>query len=119
TTNGYLLDEETCAQLSERRVSSVQVCLDGPPEVHDRMRPLAGGRGSFWHIIQNLHHAIKRLAVAVRMNVDTENFGHTEELLQILAGEGFAGKLTVYPGQIVGVNDGTSAPSATYQTRCF
>lgn len=119
TTNGYLLDKATSAQLRERRVHSAQVCLDGPPEVHDRMRPLTGGKGSFWRIVQNLHHATDYLSVSVRMNVDTGNFGRAEELLQILAAEGFAGKLTVYPGQLVGVDDGAPAPSATYTHRCF
>jgi uncharacterized protein len=118
-TNGYLLDEETCAQLRDRRVGNAQVTLDGPPEIHDRMRPLAGGRGSFRQIVRNLHHAINYLDIIIRVNVDTENFGCVEQLLKLLAAVGFAGKLTVYPGQIVGVNDGVSAPSATYKTQCF
>jgi uncharacterized protein len=114
TTNGFLLDEKTCSQLRDRRVQNAQVCLDGPPEVHDRMRPLANGKGTFWHIVRNLRHAIHYLAIAIRMNADTGNYHYAEELLRILAGEGLAGKLTVYLGQIVGVNDGVPAPSTTY-----
>ncbi len=45
TTNGYLLTQETCVELKQRRVTSVQVGLDGPADVHDRMRPLANGAG--------------------------------------------------------------------------
>jgi uncharacterized protein len=119
TTNGYLLDERTCRALRDRKVTSLQLCLDGPPEIHDRMRPRANGHGTFWHIIENLHYAIKYMKVRIRMNVDTANFEHAEELLQILTAEGFAGKVFVYPGQIVGVNDGSAAPSETYRTRCF
>jgi uncharacterized protein len=119
TTNGYLLDEESCAQLRDRRVNSVQVGLDGPPEVHDRMRPLVGGKGTFWRIVANLHHAVDYFPIAVRVNVDSENVSRVEELLQILEQEGLAGKLGVYPGQLVGVDDGVPAPSATYQPRCF
>jgi uncharacterized protein len=119
TTNGYLLDEQTCAELRDRRVSHVQVCLDGPPEVHDRMRPLANGKGTFWRIVENLRHAVDYLSISVRMNVDTQNFGQAEELLQILDAEGLAGKLTVNAGQIVGVDDGVSSPSSTYQAPCF
>ena len=37
----------------------------------------------------------------------------------MLAAEGFAGRLSVYPGQIVGINDGAAAPSASYGARCF
>jgi uncharacterized protein len=119
TTNGYLLDEATCEQLRDRRVGAAQICLDGPPEIHDRMRPLANGGSTFWRIVRNLQHAVDYLSVSVRMNVDTQNFPHTEELLQILEAEGLSGKLMVYPGQIVGVDDGNSSPSATYQAPCF
>jgi uncharacterized protein len=104
-TNGYLLDEETCVQLCARRVRSAQVSLDGPPEVHDRMRPLASGKGSFWGILKNIHHAVHYLGITIRVNIDTMNFGCIEELFQLLATEGFAGKLNVYPGQIVGLSD--------------
>jgi len=119
TTNGYLLDEETCEQLRDRRVSWAQVCLDGPPEIHDRMRPLAGGKSSFWGIVKNLHHAVNYFPISIRMNVDMENILHAEELLQILADEGLAGKLSVYPGQIVGIRDGSGSPSSSYGVACF
>src|ERR1700760_3199469 len=92
-TNGYLLDEETCAQLSARRVRSAQVCLDGPPRVHDVMRPLSAGRGTFWQIVDNLHHAVRHLRVSVRVNLDARNVGTAEELLRILADKGFSGML--------------------------
>ncbi len=119
TTNGYLLDEETCEQLRDRRVQHVQVCLDGPPDVHDRMRPLANGKGTFWQIVQNLHHAVEYLRISIRMNVDAGNYPRAEELLRILSAEGLAGKLTVNLGQIVGVDDGNLSPSASYMGACF
>ncbi len=117
TTNGYLLTEETCRELKQRRLGSVQVGLDGPPDIHDKMRPLADGRGSFWRIVENLHHAIDHFMVGVRVNIGTQNFERVEELFMILGKEGFSGKLTVYPGQLVGVHNAT-APSMTYQS-CF
>jgi uncharacterized protein len=119
TTNGYLLDEQTCAQLRDRRVRNAQVCLDGPPEVHDRMRPLQNGGPTFWRIVRNLHHAVDYFPVSVRMNVDTENILRAEELFRILYEEGLSGKLNVYPGQIVGVDDGAASPSVTYRPTCF
>jgi uncharacterized protein len=117
TTNGYLLTEPTCIELKERRVSSVQVGLDGPADVHDRMRPLADGRGSFTKIMENLHHAVENFTISVRVNISAENFDRVEELFVALTAEGFAGKLTVYPGQLVGVHNVT-APSSTYHG-CF
>jgi len=113
-TNGYLLDSEMCRDLRERRVVGVQVGLDGPPDVHDRMRPLAGGRGNFWTIISNLHHALDRFSVSVRVNVDSGNVDRVEELFVILRDEGFSNRLTVYPGQLVGITKNLLAPSATY-----
>jgi uncharacterized protein len=118
-TNGYLLDEQTCAELRDRRLGWAQVCLDGPPEIHDKMRPLAGGKSSFWGIVKNLQHAVNYFPISLRMNVDMENILHTEEMLQILADEGLADKLSVYPGQIVGIKDGSGSPSSTYGTACF
>jgi uncharacterized protein len=119
TTNGYLLDEETCVQLRDRRVSNVQICLDGPPEIHDRMRPLQNGGPTFWRIVQNLHHAPDYFEVAVRMNVDTENILQAEEMFRILYEEGLSGKFGVYAGQIVGVDDGAASPSSSYKPACF
>ncbi|MFI5015218.1 MAG: radical SAM protein [Hyphomicrobiales bacterium] len=117
-TNGYLLDAGTCAELAARRVTSAQVGLDGPPDVHDRMRPLVNGKGSFKVILANLHHAVAHLQVSVRVNIDRGNFGSVEELFRLLAAEGLAGKLGVYPGQIVGVRENPLAPSAGY-CGCF
>jgi uncharacterized protein len=119
TTNGSLLDEETCVALRKRRISRVQVSLDGPPDIHDRMRPTADGRGTFQRILANIHHAVNYFEVVVRINVDACNVSAGPELLQILDDEGFAGKLRVYLGQLVGVDDGAAAPSTTYQGRCL
>jgi uncharacterized protein len=119
TTNGYLLDEQTCADLSDRRIRYAQVSLDGPPEIHDRMRPLAGGKPSFWSIVRNLRHAVNYIPISIRMNVDAENIGHAEELMKILAAEGLSGKLRLYPGLLIGISDDPGAPSASYGSRCL
>ncbi|MEV6690961.1 radical SAM protein [Micromonospora sp. NPDC051196] len=118
-TNGYLLDEATCRELATRRVTSVQVGIDGPPAVHNQMRPLSNGRGSFHTILTNLRMAVDQLNVTVRVNIDGGNASRVEELFQLLAKEGFGGKLTVYPGQIVGVQQNVRAPSASYRGGCF
>jgi uncharacterized protein len=118
-TNGYMLDEATCAELRDCRVEVAQITLDGPPEVHDRMRPLAGGGPTFERIVANLRHAVDYLSVAVRVNVDTENYTRLEELLQILAANGLTGRLQVYLGQLVAIDDGGGAPSSTYKAPCF
>jgi uncharacterized protein len=83
------------------------------------MRPLVNGDPTFDRIVENLRHAVDYLGVAVRVNIDSHNFERVEELLQILAANGLSGKLQVYLGQLVAVDDGGAAPSATYERRCF
>ncbi len=112
-TNGWLLDDKTCRELAERRVTTCQVTIDGPPDVHDVMRPLVGGKPSFWRIVENLHHAVEHLDVTVRVNVAGVNFPRVEELLAILRDEGLAGKIVVTAGQL------TDTPGAAYEGRCF
>ena len=113
-TNGYYLDAETCAELATRRVRFVQIGLDGPPDVHDRMRPLANGKGSFATVLRNLHHAVGHFSVSVRVNVDKNNIERAEELFSLLSAEGLSGKLSVYPAQLVDVKSNQRAPSASY-----
>jgi len=49
TTNGVLLDKEK-SQFINQHFKNVVLSLDGRPEVHDRMRPDAGGKGSYQRI---------------------------------------------------------------------
>ena len=52
TTNGLLLGEDVRNWLNENRVSLV-LSLDGRKEVHDRMRPDAGGNGTYDRVLEN------------------------------------------------------------------
>jgi uncharacterized protein len=52
-TNGTLLNGERIAFLKHSRVH-VGVSLDGPPEVHDRMRRFSDGRGSYQATVSHL-----------------------------------------------------------------
>jgi uncharacterized protein len=118
-TNGWLLDETTAQDLRDHGVRLAQITLDGPPDVHDRMRPTRGGRGTFARILRNLHTAVDVLDVTIRINVDTQNLGRVEELLAILQSEGLSGRLSVSLGQLVGIDDDPAAPSATYRPTCL
>lgn len=50
TTNGILLNDEVIAFVN-REMANVVLSVDGRKEVNDRMRPLAGGQGSYDRII--------------------------------------------------------------------
>lgn len=47
TTNGYLLSRETFLSLLNAGVSSYQISLDGPAEVHNQTRVRADGKATF------------------------------------------------------------------------
>ena len=118
-TNGSLLDRSTAEALAARNVRSAQITIDGPPDVHDRMRPLAGGGSTFWTIVNNIRAAADVLQIVVRVNIDTANFARVSELMAILADEGLAGQISMYPGQLVAIDDGVASPSASYGSKCF
>jgi uncharacterized protein len=50
TTNGILLDEEILEFLN-REMANVVLSIDGRKDVHDEMRPLRGGQGSYDRIL--------------------------------------------------------------------
>jgi uncharacterized protein len=118
-TNGWLLDGDCARELAERRVSDAQVTLDGPPEVHDRMRPYVGGGSTFWRIVENLKEAVDHIDISVRVNVDESNLWRAEELMAILADEGLAGRLQVYAAKMTFYEDNAAAPVANYHNRCY
>jgi uncharacterized protein len=53
TTNGTLLTEKTIHFLHQYHVQ-IQVSLDGPPHIHDRMRVFPNGSGSYHHILPKI-----------------------------------------------------------------
>ncbi len=59
TTNGVLLDEEVM-EFANAEMSNLVLSIDGRQEVHDRMRPFRGGRGSFGTIQPKLLEAAKK-----------------------------------------------------------
>ncbi|XVV09896.1 radical SAM protein [Actinoplanes sp. CA-131856] len=118
-TNGYLLTAEVARQLRDRAVTSCQITLDGPPEVHDRRRPLAGGRGTFAPILANIVTAADILDVAVRVNLDEDNLADYPRLLRLLAAAGLAGRISVHPGHVLPAAVNPLAPSAGYTAGCL
>ena len=118
-TNGWLLDAATAKELVANKCTVAQVTLDGPPDVHDKMRPYVGGGKTFWGIIEKLHEAIEHIDIAIRVNIDESNLWRSEELLQILADEGFGGRLSVHPAKMTFYEDNEAAPVASYQNRCY
>jgi len=54
TTNGVLLNDEV-QKFVNREMSNVVLSIDGRKEVHDRMRPFRGGKGSYDLVLPKFH----------------------------------------------------------------
>lgn len=73
-TNGYLINKKNMEAIKALNLESLQVTLDGPPEVHDARRPLRGGGPTCETIVEGIKLLGKaNIPVAVRVNVDKEN----------------------------------------------
>lgn len=85
-TNGYLLTKDIAEKLKDLKVSSVQITLDGPQEIHDSRRPMANGKGTYETIIKNLQEVQGTIPIALRINVDYNNVSAADEVMQTLKG---------------------------------
>jgi len=77
TTNGTLLTEDDAA-FFEAHGFSVTISIDGPRDVHDRLRPFKGGRGSFDVVIARARPLLarqRRMQVSARVTVTPRNLG--------------------------------------------
>ena len=59
TTNGVLLDDEV-TDFCNREMTNVVLSLDGRPEVNDRFRVDAAGRGSYSRIVPNFQRFVAK-----------------------------------------------------------
>jgi uncharacterized protein len=102
-TNGYLLDSEKAKQLNKLRINSIQITLDGPEEVHDTRRTLAGGKPTFQRILQNIDTLMSSSyegACSIRVNVDKHNHDRFIELRAALLNQFKGKKLFVYAAHV-------------------
>jgi uncharacterized protein len=103
TTNGTLLRPDD-ADLFERDGFAVTVSIDGPREVHDRLRPTKGGRGSYDRLIERVRPLLarqRRMRLYARVSVTPRNLDLVATLDHLI-GLGFSS---------VGFSPVLSAPS--------
>ena len=65
-------------------IGTIQVTLDGPPEIHNKRRPLVGGGETFDKIIENLKNAPWEVEILIKINIDKENFDKASKVLDYL-----------------------------------
>jgi uncharacterized protein len=83
-TNGFLLSEKISNQLSKLGIGTIQVTLDGPPEIHNKRRPLVGGGETFNKIVENLTKVPPEVEILIKINIDKENFDKAPKVLDYL-----------------------------------
>lgn len=98
-TNGTLLDDQTVDFLARNRFR-VRVSVDGPPSVHDRNRPLAGGRPSSHLVAAGIRRLLAALPDASG-RATLVNAGELEEVRAALADMGF-GSFDILPASPTG-----------------
>lgn len=95
-TNGYLLDGKAAEELSKHCVESMQITIDGHPELHNKRRPLKNGEGTFDTIIKNIKEALEFIKdISIRVNIDSENINEFPKLLDAFEAAGLPKSLPV------------------------
>jgi len=97
TTNGINLNDEVI-DFFNREMSNVVVSIDGRPEVHDRMRPTANGKGSYALIIDKAKKLVRlrdQQQYYIRGTYTRHNLDFANDVLY-LADEGFE-QLSIEP----------------------
>ncbi len=85
TTNGMLLKDDVIAWLNENHISMV-LSLDGRKETHDRMRPDAGGHGTYDRVLANFKKLVDSRNgedYYLRGTYTKENMDFTKDVLDI------------------------------------
>jgi uncharacterized protein len=92
-TNGLLLTPEVVDRLAPCGLNAVKVTLDGDRDVHNRMRPLRGGQGTFDKIIENVRRVAGKCRISIGGNFDETSVDSYPALLDFLREQEFADKL--------------------------
>ena len=93
-TNGLLLSREMVERLNPLGLNGIKITLDGDRDAHDRSRPLRGGQGTFDRIVANTRAVAGLTRIAVGGNFDVESADSYPALLDFLAAQDFAPRLS-------------------------
>lgn len=93
-TNGLLLSREMVERLNPLGLNGIKITLDGDREAHNRSRPLRGGQGTFDRIVSNVREVADLTRIAVGGNFDVDTVDSYPALLEYLASQDFAPRLS-------------------------
>ncbi len=89
-TNGYLLTDQLLERCFSAQISTFQITLDGPAEIHNKLRPLAGGGETFNTILTNLLHVREKddnFHIRIRVNFTPDTIMHIPQFLRFMGNE--------------------------------
>ena len=93
-TNGLLLTREMVERLNPLGLNGIKITLDGDRDAHNRSRPLRGGQGTFDKIVANVREVADLTRIAVGGNFDMDSVDSYPALLDFLAAQDFAPRLS-------------------------
>jgi uncharacterized protein len=93
-TNGLLLTREMVERLNPLGLNGIKITLDGDRDAHNKARPLRGGQGTFDRIIANTRAVADLTQIAVGGNFEMETADSYPALLDFLAAQDFAPRLS-------------------------
>jgi uncharacterized protein len=93
-TNGLLLSREMVERLNPLGLNGIKITLDGDREAHNQSRPLRGGQGTFDKIIANTRAVADLTRIAVGGNFEVDTAESYPALLDFLAAQDFAPRLS-------------------------
>lgn len=83
-TNGTLVSRYI-ERIRQCNIATLQITLDGPPEIHNARRIRASGNGSFDEVVSGVSTALDAgLFVAIHVVVDAHNAPHIKRLAEFL-----------------------------------
>lgn len=72
------------------------ITVDGPPDIHNKSRPLKHGGDTFWIILNNIQQAIANdLKISIRVNMTSLNIHRIPKLYNILEKIGLKNKVEI------------------------
>lgn len=88
-TNGSILNRKLVNILKNNNFKKLQITLDGPPEIHNKRRPLTNGKDTFNVILSNTKRILKETNTEISLlsNFDSQNYKSIPELINIFKDE--------------------------------
>lgn len=106
-TNGSLIDEHIISILKNSAISSVQITIDGPQQIHDTRRKTKNGESSYHLLLSNINKLLSEnfFNIAIRVNIDKTNQNEIEELFRDLSNKLCSKNIKIYFGHVSAYTD--------------